>query len=168
MGALTQPPEERRGPGTYILVLRLAGARSIRVGRLGEYPFLGGYYLYVGSALGGLWGRLNRHLRATKRPHWHIDYLLEHAIPIEVWYILSPERLECAWARALANLERISPFEAPFGASDCLCRTHLFYTPQTPMLREIAPHLPYGEAVHTLIIGKVAQVRVEEKGQTPL
>jgi len=122
------------GPGTYILVIRLDQDRLIRVGKLGVLPFQAGYYLYVGSALNGLRGRLARHLRATKRLHWHIDYLLQYAQVVEVWYYLGPERYECAWARALAQMPDVRPFEGAFGASDCFCRTHLFYSTERPML----------------------------------
>ncbi len=150
MGALTLPlggDAALRAPGTYILIAHLAGARSIRVGRWGEFSFAAGYYLYVGSALGGLWGRLSRHLRAAKRLHWHIDALLEHARIAEIWYLPSPERLECAWAQALAGVEGLIPFEAPFGATDCHCRTHLYYAPQVPRLAACRTALPYGEAL---------------------
>lgn len=153
MGTLTLPSwgnDDVHTPGTYILKVYLPDARRIRVGQLGECLFSAGYYLYVGSALGSLWGRLRRHLQSAKRPHWHIDYLLEYATLAEVWYILSPKRLECAWASALARIEGTIPFSAPFGASDCRCWTHLFYAPIAPEVREVAPALPYGEDICSL------------------
>jgi len=159
MGALrpcAENPGALRAPGTYILVAHLTEAHSIRVGRWGEFLFSRGYYLYVGSALGGLEGRLSRHLRAAKRPHWHIDALLEWASVSEVWYILLRERLECAWARALARIEGLAPFEVPFGASDCRCPTHLFYTPTAPCLAAFRSALPYGEAICALTAQQAA------------
>ena len=124
------------GPGTYILIIKLDQDHLIHVGRLGVLPFRAGYYLYVGSALNGLRGRLARHLRLEKRLHWHIDYLLQHTQVVEVWHHLGPERYECAWARSLAQMPAIQPFEGPFGASDCSCHTHLFYAPERPMQEE--------------------------------
>lgn len=120
------------GPGSYILIIELERAQRIRIGALGERTFERGYYLYIGSALAGLRSRLERHLRAEKRLHWHIDYLLQHAVIREVWYAPGLERRECAWARALADLPSAAPFPSAFGASDCACRTHLFHCPQQP------------------------------------
>lgn len=96
----------------------------ISVGRLGETGFRAGAYAYVGSAAGGLRGRLRRHLRAEKRTRWHIDYLLERA-RIERVLTCYGDRSECAIARTLA-----ARFEAVpgFGASDCRCRGHLFFS----------------------------------------
>ena len=124
------------GPGTYILIIKLDQDHLIHVGRLGVLPFRAGYYLYVGSALNGLRGRLARHLRPEKSLHWHIDYQLQHTRVIAVWYHLGPERYECAWARSLAKMPAIQPFEGPFGASDCSCRTHLFQSPERLALKE--------------------------------
>ena len=120
------------GPGTYVLVMRLHETTTIDVGRLGALAFEPGWYLYVGSALGGLEARLARHLRAEKRLHWHIDYFLRHARIELIWYREGRERLECGWARTLAQTPGVQPVAPGFGASDCACRTHLFYsaTPQ--------------------------------------
>ena len=114
-------------PGTYILWLELAEESSLGVGSLGKVTFAPGYYAYVGSALGGLAARLARHRRATKRMHWHIDYLLQRATIREIWHHTGAERLECAWAQALARMGGISPGVRGFGASDCSCATHLFF-----------------------------------------
>ena len=119
-------------PGTYILVIECPRETRIRVSALGPLVFEAGYYLYVGSALGGLSTRLARHLRAAKRLHWHIDYLLGEARIGEIWYSLGRQRRECAWARALARMPGVEPFHAPFGATDCACRTHLLYGRSRP------------------------------------
>jgi Uri superfamily endonuclease len=122
------------GPGTYVLVMRLEAERTLLVGRLGEARLAPGYYLYVGSALGGLRARLARHLRCEKRRHWHIDYVLEAAHIIEVWYAASPERIECIWARRLAASACLVTAIGRFGASDCACASHLFYAAERPSL----------------------------------
>ena len=123
-------------PGTYILIIELPERVQTRVGSLGTLTFQQGYYLYTGSALGGLRARLARHLRAVKRLHWHIDYLLAHGAIREIWYSVGSQRWECAWARRLAQLPGVKPSDAPFGASDCACHTHLFYSATRPALAD--------------------------------
>ena len=66
-----------RVSGSYVLLLYLADDRTIPVGRQGVLNFSAGCYAYVGSAMNGLYQRINRHLRKEKKRHWHIDYLLE-------------------------------------------------------------------------------------------
>lgn len=142
--------QTRLGPGTYILSLSLREARRIVVGRLGTFDFCPSYYMYVGSALGGLQSRLRRHLRGGKRLHWHIDYLLRCADIREVWYREGEERLECEWARSLLRLSSIQPFEAPFGASDCRCRTHLLVAERPPSLELLQAHLRGGARMQVM------------------
>jgi len=113
--------------GTYALVLYLLPAQTIRVGKLGAFGFPRGYYIYLGSALSGLVGRIARHLRTAKRPFWHIDYFLRHAQAKEVWTHQGDERLECLWARAALALPRAKIITPHFGASDCDCPSHLIY-----------------------------------------
>jgi Uri superfamily endonuclease len=121
-------------PGTYALILVAEDHRTVQVGRLGMLLVEPGIYVYVGSALGpgGLAGRLRRHLRSTKRLHWHIDYLRAVARLDAVWYTAGAERQECQWAAIFARMRgAISPMEA-FGASDCKCLSHLFHFPVRP------------------------------------
>ena len=118
-----------RASGTYVLVLRLTEARQIRVGKLGEFPFPAGHYLYVGSAhgRGGLAARISRHRRADKKLHWHVDYLMECAQLEEVWCVESPQRLECVVAKAIGALPGASVPAPGFGSSDCRCAGHLLH-----------------------------------------
>ena len=140
---------DRRGArGTYLLWIRLDQPAPITVGRLGTFPFPAGWYAYAGSALGpgGLEARLARHLqarrgRAKKRLHWHIDYLLQHAHVAQVWQIISPARLECAWASAIRALPGAETPVPGFGASDCRCSAHLVYLMDRPGDRLIAEAL---------------------------
>lgn len=124
--------------GTYILVLRLDGPAVIQIGRLGAQVFAAGHYVYVGSALGagGLASRLNHHLSWAEgravRKHWHIDYLLQQATVVQVWYRVGPERLECEWARALAAQPAFQSPVPGFGSSDCRCPSHLLFTRLPP------------------------------------
>jgi len=64
----------------------------LRIGKLGIHNLPHGYYVYVGSALGGLASRLRRHLRSEKRLHWHIDYLLRQAAVAQIWYAIGPDK----------------------------------------------------------------------------
>jgi Uri superfamily endonuclease len=110
--------------GSYVLLMSLCEERTITVGSLGPVRFPHGHYAYVGSALGGFRSRLNRHLRVDKKPHWHIDYLLEQAALDAIITGESLERTECTIALALAGQFGSVP---GFGASDCRCHSHLFF-----------------------------------------
>ncbi len=121
-----------REPGTYVLVFALAQECTLAVGRRRTETFHAGYHLYVGSALGGLAGRLRRHLIGPRRRHWHVDALLDAAPVIEIWYALTSQGTECVWASRLERAPGIEPGAARFGASDCRCRTHLFYSRERP------------------------------------
>lgn len=110
--------------GSYVLVLHLPEDRLLTIGRLGEFHFPAGHYLYFGSALNGLEGRIRRHLRQEKKLHWHIDYLAADADIYEVWWQEGSEREECIWARKCLAMG--GAVVAPgFGSSDCRCATHL-------------------------------------------
>ena len=52
--------------GTYALVILSEDRLCLPIGKLGINDFPPGYYIYVGSALRGLNGRLKRHLMADK------------------------------------------------------------------------------------------------------
>ena len=120
------------GGGVYNLVIYLERERCIQVGRLGEFWFPAGYYVYTGSALGGLEARIARHLRKEKRKWWHVDYLLEWAGVAEVRRIPTRERKECALNRKVAGLTGAQVVAPGFGASDCTCETHLFFFERRP------------------------------------
>lgn len=116
--------------GNYVLLMRLPAEHTITVGSLGAVRFVSGHYAYVGSALGGFESRLNRHLRADKKYHWHIDYLLKSAVLDAVITGETPNRNECAISQELAQRFNSVP---GFGASDCRCRSHLFFGPDEMM-----------------------------------
>ncbi len=116
--------------GIYITVFHLPRGRRIRVGKLGQFRFTPGYYLYVGSAQRNLSARLDRHGRRRKPLRWHIDYFSTRARMYGAIWISAPRPRECRLARKLGRL-----FTQPapgFGASDCNCPSHLFYTPELP------------------------------------
>jgi len=110
--------------GSYILIVEIKSDSIIPFGKKGIKQFEKGYYIYVGSALGGLGQRIQRHLRKQKKLHWHIDYLLEHAIITNVFYKEGKIREECNIAKKLDR----QLFSIPgFGCTDCRCKSHLFY-----------------------------------------
>jgi sugar fermentation stimulation protein A len=122
---------EVKDRGSYLLVARLDKERQLEVGRLGTFPFHRGYYIYVGSAMQNLSARIARHLRRTKKLHWHIDYLCQGASHLVAHPIRSSRRDECGIARTLAEV--FAPGPPGFGSSDCHCPTHLFWHGNNPL-----------------------------------
>lgn len=82
-------------PGRYQLLIGLKQPARIRVGALGVCQFPAGWYVYTGSARGGLAQRISRHLRADRRLHWHVDYLLAAADHVEAFFLAGLEVSEC-------------------------------------------------------------------------
>jgi sugar fermentation stimulation protein A len=121
---------EAHDRGNYIVVLGLPRDRRITVGSLGEVKFRKGYYLYAGSAKKDLGKRLARHQRLTKKHHWHIDHLRQHAEFIAGIPIRTSVDRECELA---ATLAKITDGQVPgFGCSDCACPSHLFSMDDDP------------------------------------
>ena len=118
--------------GTYALVLTLDKETTISVGKLTSFSFPAGYYLYVGSALGGLFPRVRRHIQGGGKMYWHIDYLRQKAEVVEVWYMVSDKRLECSWYEAAADMPEAQVPVAGFGSSGCGCYSHLLYFRSMP------------------------------------
>lgn len=125
-------------PGIYVLLL--FGDGVVRVGSLGTISFQSGFYSYVGSALGpGGLSRVSRHIRVARdrdrKPRWHIDYLLlsPYFRLVQVFCAVTTERLECHLAQAMEL-----PSILGFGSSDCICKGHLFFSPDNPGMEIIA------------------------------
>ena len=111
--------------GSYILLIKLPEAQMISVGGLKTIYFPRGHYAYVGSAMGGIKGRLSRHLRENKKRYWHIDYLLEKSSVDEAIVCETEDRAECKIARVLGTQFDCIP---SFGSSDCKCQSHLLFS----------------------------------------
>ena len=122
--------------GTYVLIVVVPQMKRLEIGRLGTYDLIPGFYAYVGSAFGpgGLRARIQHHLESTAQPHWHLDYLLAFAEPVEVWYALAGRKLEQDLAEVLERSSRWRMTIPRFGASDYhRSRTsHLFYSKRRP------------------------------------
>ena len=111
--------------GNYVLLIKLDKSQYVPIGKLGVLYFIRGYYAYVGSALNGIEARVNRHFNPHKKHHWHIDYLLDKGIIYEVFIIPTQNKLECKIASAIS---REFNCISRFGAGDCRCPGHLFYS----------------------------------------
>jgi Uri superfamily endonuclease len=154
-------------PGTYALLLDLEEAAELEVGRLGRIRFDSPFYLYFGSAFGpgGLRARLGHHLRAARRPHWHIDYLRRVAGVRAAWYSGESTRLECTWVDAASTLRGASLVPG-FGSSDCGCRSHLVGTDRLPSLscfrRRLDVLRPGGARIRRLQALRLLTVREDQ------
>lgn len=119
-----QSGQKIREPADYLLVLYLDRNLLVEVGRLGKIRFQMGSYIYSGSARGGLWGRVKRHLGRPIKKRWHIDHLTSLPISRSVWWRPHRKNGECIAASILS--ERYHPIDG-FGCSDCRCGSHLFF-----------------------------------------
>lgn len=107
---------------TYQVFIRVPENIRLGIGRLGEYLFPAGMYVYTGSARRNIQARLARHRRKYKTLHWHIDYLIA-APGVEVIGTRLAHEPEC-----LLNQATPGQIVVPgFGASDCKagCGSHL-------------------------------------------
>jgi Uri superfamily endonuclease len=120
--------------GSYLMLIELTEPQLIPIGKLRTTEFDKGFYMYVGSALNGLEQRIQRHLRQTKKHHWHIDYLLQHAVIVDVSYRENTEREECMIAQ---KLNKMLPSIPDFGCSDCTCKSHLFHGSKETLLKTV-------------------------------
>jgi len=148
------PKSDSGNKGSYVLIVRLDEESTIAVGSLNTIHFTRGCYAYVGSAMGGFRARLNHHRKGSKRPHWHIDYLLQKAAINDIIICETEVRVECNIAQALSRQLDSIP---GFGSSDCKCHSHLFVTTEEEEMTtwvmssinrlEIAPGLRAGLSV---------------------
>ena len=112
--------------GTYLLCLFLPYSKIIQIGKIGKISFKRGYYYYIGKAFGkgGFKGRILRHLNKSTKKRWHIDYL-KIFCKIKFIVLFPFLNIECKLADILKDYFE---FVNGFGATDCKCKSHLFYT----------------------------------------
>ena len=121
--------------GVYTLIIENRKEQNLQIGKLGNFLFYKGFYVYIGSALGktatNLKNRLKRHLSSMKKIHWHIDFFLDNAdVKVtKVFYATTAEAKECQLATAISQIENAKIPVPNFGSSDCKegCGSHLFY-----------------------------------------
>jgi Uri superfamily endonuclease len=121
-------------PGTYALVMRCSSHQQVEVGKLGRLRLRPGFYVYAGSAFGpgGLKARIAHHIKISKNPHWHLDYLRPALTLKEIWFTYDSGQREHQWAGVLAGIRGATiPFSG-FGASDCRCKSHLTFFDSRP------------------------------------
>ncbi len=89
--------------------------------------------------MGGYKSRLRHHLKDNKKPHWHIDYLLQKASIRDVILCESEEKAECTIAQTLSHRFDSIP---GFGSSDCKCSSHLFFaTKEKQMISRVMSNI---------------------------
>jgi len=114
--------------GLYQLLINLPKDKLIKVGKLGEFNFIKGFYIYTGSAKNGLQARVSRHFSNRKKLHWHIDYFLKHSYIEDAKLYYSSNFGECKLN--LKTFEQYTNASYPikgFGSSDCNCISHLIF-----------------------------------------
>ncbi|HNR44721.1 MAG TPA: GIY-YIG nuclease family protein [Methanofastidiosum sp.] len=115
------------------MILLVENDQYIQIGKLGNYLFKKGYYVYNGSALGGF-GRVRYHLKEKKSKRWHIDYLIDKAKIIKI--ITSEVKInqEHYLSKSLASKKGAEIPVIKFGSSDCNkgCKSHLLYFKKLP------------------------------------
>lgn len=109
---------------TYQLLIEVARPVRATIGRLGQFVFPAGRYIYTGSARRSIEARIMRHLRSEKTLRWHIDYLLM-APGVHIAGVRRYVDDECAINHATPGHTLVPGF----GASDCRagCGSHLKY-----------------------------------------
>jgi Uri superfamily endonuclease len=120
--------------GIYSILVKLDKPASLetRSGRI--FTLKKGFYGYVGSALGGIEKRIDRHLNIEKKHYWHIDFLLDYARIEKVICAETDQDKECLVAQALS---RSLPSVSGFGCSDCRCFSHLFFSDKLAILKSL-------------------------------
>ncbi len=117
--------------GSYLMVLFNDRNRKIEVGKLGTVHFKPGYYVYVGSALNNLDSRIKRHMRKSKKYHWHIDYITPE--PLKISRIYKFRRIDRIEEKMAKKIRDISDGAVKnFGSSDVGEQSHLFFFLNNP------------------------------------
>lgn len=131
--------------GFYSLVINVDKPTAIPLESMKNPEVKPGCFVYVGSAMGSgstsLERRIARHFRSEKKPHWHIDFLLQETSGPEcaIW-AESSDHFECRMAKLLEQSPSFTGFLRGFGASDCEsgCYSHLFrYEGASTVKREL-------------------------------
>jgi len=139
-------------PGTYALVVETAAPGPVLIGRTGKrgrMEVVPGFYVYTGSAGGGVRARQRCHLTPARdlQIWWDVDVLRLRCSVVEVWFTVDPldpnldpksalmER-ECAVARSVLTMPAATVPVRKFGASGCRrCPAHLAHFASRPSFR---------------------------------
>ena len=117
--------------GSYLLIMQNKHSIELDIGKLGKVKFEQGYYVFIGSGMGGVYERIKRHSRKDKKKHWHIDYLTPEYMSIKKIYVIrKAKKIEELLAQ---RIEKISYRGVKgFGASDSSLASHLFFFASPP------------------------------------
>ncbi len=127
--------------GIYAITILLPKEERLNVGSLGSTLFAPGFYVYVGSARPNLRQRVARHLASEKRLRWHVDYLTRDPNHFIVEVVAWRSGSECDKAALLKKSS--DGWVGGFGASDCLCGSHLiYYSDAEKRMRAVRSTLP--------------------------
>ena len=109
---------------SYQIYILLKKRLEIQIGKLGNFNFPSGVYVYSGSAKKNINKRLQRHFSKNKICFWHIDYLLADQ-NVKIIKIIKSNILECD----LNKKNNGKVIARGFGSSDCKkgCKSHLIY-----------------------------------------
>ncbi|MHA1217118.1 MAG: DUF123 domain-containing protein [Candidatus Heimdallarchaeaceae archaeon] len=83
----------------------------------------------MGSAFGagGLSFRLHRHMRKTKKKHWHIDQVtMSKSKQIEGIGVSIEKKNECQIASIFSSIKNIIPINGVGNSYCSLCQSHFF------------------------------------------
>ena len=111
---------------SYQLHINISDNIEIQIGKLGQFTFPKGHYIYTGSAKKNVDERIKRHKSNSpdKKLHWHIDHLLNDK-NTKIIEINKFAEEEC-----ILNQKTIGEIIITgFGSSDCKnkCKSHLKY-----------------------------------------
>ncbi len=101
--------------GSYLLFMEVADKIKVN-SKKSQWIIKPGLYVYVGSAMATLTGRVKRHLTEKKKNHWHIDFLTSRAKIFLT--LLLPSRTKDE--KVVSQL--VSKYGTPvkgFGSTDC-------------------------------------------------
>jgi len=116
--------------GVYQIRLTVDKKCRIPIGKLGEFTFPEGQYVYTGRAGKNLTQRISRHKRLDKKRFWHIDYILsnKHVRILDINVVSRRSDDECIENQKLLK-ECASIVVKGFGATDCKsnCGAHLLF-----------------------------------------
>jgi Uri superfamily endonuclease len=108
--------------GAYIFVLTLDSFVELQLSRT-RWELNPGTYAYIGSGMGSLEKRVERHFSVNKRVRWHIDYLTCYGKPLFAILIPSKEKIEEKISLAFQSYFRCVE---GFGASDLKVKSNLY------------------------------------------
>ena len=128
----------KKQPGSYFIILHLLKESSIQIGKKGRFTFPGGFYIYTGSAMNGIWQRLKRicPCRRKMNLHWHIDYFIRYPLVqvLEMYGVPEIYKNECVYNLRILQVPGASTPVKDFGSSDCTagCPGHLVHFESYP------------------------------------